>query len=252
MKVKSLCATALIVIGGTVLAATPSFATSTELTSKGSVEVKEGQAGGDSQGTIDPENPANKLPEPDEGSPAENTNPDTGSLVIEKTTDLSFGQIATTAGTVNKYAAPMSFGETGKRGAYVQWADIRSGGTYGYTITAELTKQFTSGTNVLTGSTITFTNPLQEAEGGNENIAPSTVNGNVVLSKESGAVTVINANKTNKEGKGRYIVEFGQSNVSPSTVDKSVQLTVPATTASNMATGSYEATVTWKIAAVPA
>ena len=257
MKARSLCAASLVaILGVTVLgSASPALAAPTELESKGKVTVVEGTAGGDGSETVDPEKPGEVLPTPDPESPEENTNPDKGSLVIEKTTDLDFGSIETSADAVSNFAKPMTFeGGTKTRGAYVQWADVRAGGVFGYTVTAQLTSQFTSGSNVLTGSTIDFSNGLAVAKGDNTNAIPSNVlTGFQLTDAANDAKTVVTADQTKQEGKGRYIMEFGQSSTSengtPGTDANSVKLTVPASTASNMAVGDYTATVTWKITA---
>lgn len=264
MKARSICATTLVaILGVTVLGtASPAFAapTATELNSTGTVSVKEGSAGGENTPTVDPEDPKKPLPTPDPGSPGENTNGETGPLVIEKTTNLDFGEITTSANDVTSFAKPMSF-ESGskKRGAYVQWADVRAGGTYGYEVTAQLTSQFQdeSGKNVLSGSTIDFSNGMVVAQGDNTNLIPSAAKTAFQLSEnENDAVTVVAASKDKKEGKGRFIMEFGQSADSTTgekgTDANSVKLTVPAKIASNMAVTDYKAVVTWKIAAVPA
>ncbi|MGM0220115.1 WxL domain-containing protein [Enterococcus sp. AZ126] len=261
MKARSLCATTLVAILGVTVVGTasPVSAAPTELDSTGNVTVEEGTAGGGEQGTIDPEHPDQTLPTPDPDSPGENTNPDTGSLVIEKTTNLDFGTIKTSANAVTSFAKPMSF-ETGAkvRGAYVQWADVRAGGTYGYTVTAQLSSQFkdSTGTNVLTGSTIDFSNGMIAAQSDNTNPIPSSAQTAFQLTEAANdAKTIVTASKDQKEGKGRFIMEFGQSEDSPTgtkgTDANSVKLTVPAATASNMAVTDYTATVTWKITAAP-
>jgi hypothetical protein len=262
MKTRSLCATAIATILGVTVLGTGSsaFAAPTELNSAGNVTVQEGTAGGDDQGTVDPENPNEVLPTPDPDSPKENTNPDTGSLVIEKTTDLDFGTIKTSANTVTSFAKPVTFGAgTKTRGAYVQWADVRAGGTYGYTVTAQLSKQFTdsTGANVLKGATIDFSNGLVAAQGDNENAVPSSAQTAFQLTEaKDDAKTIVTASQDKKEGKGRYVMEFGQSKDStagvPDTDANSVKLTIPSATASNMAATNYTATVTWKITAAPA
>lgn len=254
MKIQNLCASTLVaMIGITVLGgATPTFAAPNELTSPGKVSITEGTAGGNPNQTIDPEDPTQILPTPDEGTPQENVNGDKGSLIIEKTTELDFGEIQTAANNVKSAAKSMSFsseGNTKKRGAYVQWADVRSGGTYGYTITAQLSSQFKSGANTLKGSTIDFTNGVVTTSNEDKTIIPSSTSAFQLTEVENDAKTVVTASKDAKQGKGRFIMEFGQSNGQQDTTANSVFLTVPANTASNMAMGDYTATVTWKIAA---
>lgn len=258
MKLKTLSSAALIAVLTMGGFAPSALAVETELNSPGSVKVIEG-GGEEIPGTVDPEDPDTFLPDPDPDGPDEITNPDLGALMIERTTELAFGEISTSANTVETFAKPMEFdGGSETRGAYVQWRDIRAGGTFGYTITAQLTKQFTGTTasNKLNGATVDFTNGIVEAQGGNTNVAPSGLTTAFQLTEATDdAKTVVNALKTNEEGKGRYIMEFGQSSTSPTgtpgTADKAVKLTVPGATASNMAVDDYTAEVTWKIIAAP-
>ncbi|MGX6969583.1 WxL domain-containing protein [Vagococcus bubulae] len=268
MKTRKIYSTALLAILGVSTLGAPLLASAeaTKLTSKGSVTVEEGTAGGKDTPTIDAEDPTKPLPEPDKDSPKENKNEDTGSLVIERTTDLNFGEIKTSANDVEAFAAPMKFESGAKtRGAYVQWADVRAGGTYGYTVTAQLSKQFTSGENVLKGSTLDFSNGMIAAQSqDNDKTAaqktlPSDSKTAFTLTDKEGeagdAVTVVTADQKKKEGKGRFMMEFGQSKdynaqgEDKATDDKSVKLTVPAATATDMVKGDYEAEVTWKIVA---
>lgn len=255
MKLRTL-SSAAIVAALTIGALSPvaTYAAPEELDSTGTVTVEEG---GDEEipGTLDPEKEGEKLPEPDTDGPDENINENLGALMIEKTTDLEFGTIKTSANDVTAYAAPMSFnGGADTRGAYVQWRDIRAGGTFGYTVTAELTQQFTgASSNTLAGSTIDFSNGIIAAQGDNTNVVPSNVATAFQLSEDGGAKPVVTADKDAEEGKGRYIIAYGQSDDSevgtPGTAAESVKLTVPATTASNMAIDTYTAKVTWKVVA---
>lgn len=276
MKIKSLSSATLVaalVIG--VVSPVGVLAAPTELSSTGTVTVTEGTAGGVDVPTIDPENPDNNLPaplpevtNPDTGekipSPGETTNPDTGSLVIEKTTDLLFGTISTSANEVKKYAMPVSFpdpvdaAKITTRGSYIQWADVRDASKFGYTVTAELAQQFTGKTvtNKLTAATIDFSNGLLATASTNTNVKPGSTATAFQLTESGGAVTAVTADQAKSEGKGRYTMEFGQSAESAvgtkGTDDKSVQLTVPASTATNMALDTYTAKITWKIVAAPA
>ncbi|WP_271496239.1 WxL domain-containing protein, partial [Enterococcus sp. 5H] len=128
-----------------------------------------------------------------------------------------------------------------------QWRDIRAGGTFGYTVTAEMTQQFTgASSNTLSGSTIDFSNGFISPQGDNTNTVP-TDPGAFQLTEGGGATTVVTANQAAQEGKGRYIMAFGNS--TESTEANSVKLTVPAATASNMAVDTYTAKVTWKVVA---
>ncbi|MGL4390895.1 MAG: WxL domain-containing protein, partial [Carnobacterium maltaromaticum] len=64
---------------------------------------------------------------------------------------------------------------------------------------------------------------------------------------------VATAGNTDRDGKGMWTVEYGSStNVSPEdTTGKSVQLLIPASTASSMAGGDYQADIEWSITAAP-
>ncbi|MBP2099891.1 WxL domain-containing protein [Enterococcus rivorum] len=253
----SLALAAFLALGApaTVLAAP------TALDSTGTVKVEEGVAGGGDTPTVDPENPEKPLPDPDPESPGENENTDKGSLIVEKTTNLEFGTVKTSADAVTAFAKPLVFTDPDnaetkiRRGNYVQWADVRAGGKYGYTITAQLTQQFTgTGNNKLTASTIDFSNGSIVSQGDNKNVIPSNIaTGFQLTEAENDAKTVVTADKVKKEGKGRYIMSFGKSNadLAKDTTDKSIKLTIPAVTASNMAVDTYTAKVTWKIVAAP-
>ncbi|MFD1901110.1 WxL domain-containing protein [Enterococcus termitis] len=231
------------------LAPTVALADTTELDSTGTVKVEEG-GDEESPGIIDPENPDEILP-PVNPEPGEVVNPDLGALMIERTSNLDFGTIKTSANEVTAFAAPASFGEGEEattRGAYVQWRDIRAGGIFGYTVTAELSQQFTgTGTNKLTGATIDFSNGFVAAQGDNTNSIPSNTATAFQLTESSGAFDVITADQ--EEGKGRFLMAFGKNE--DGTDGNSVKLTIPAATASNMAEDDYVAKVTWKVVAAP-
>ncbi|MGX7263144.1 WxL domain-containing protein [Enterococcus crotali] len=264
MKLRSLCTAALV--AGVLVASTggaaQAFAAPGELDSTGTVTVDEGGTNGKDK-TPDPEKPDEKLPE----HPEIPTNPDAGALIIDQVSNLSFGNISTDSKEIKKYAAAIDLSKatpagTGTRGAIVGWTDVRGGATVGYTVTAELTQQFTgSATNATTlaNSTITYSNGMAVPDGANKNTVPSNVLNGFELAYQGGAKTVVTADKANKEGKGTYVLEFGQSADykpgtgapagAPGTDAKSVELTVPATTASNMVLDTYTAKVTWKIVA---
>ncbi|MBP1040043.1 WxL domain-containing protein [Vagococcus sp. BWB3-3] len=266
MKLRSLCALTLVTVLGTSLvgSVTASAAADT-LGSAGKVKVEEGTIK-PTDPTIDPEDKDKVLPD----QPLINVNPDAGSLVVSRTTDLDFGSIASSVSDVVQPAIPVPLkdgeGKDVTRGALVQFGDIRSGGLYGYTVTAELTQQFTYGTNVLTGSEISYSNGILVTPSANTNTVPGTFQTGFKLAKDSatgnGAQDIVTADKTLKEGKGQYTIEFGQSDQydpaqgtggTKDTAKDAIKLTVPASTASSMAetsgTDTYNAEITWKIVA---
>ncbi|WP_207695249.1 hypothetical protein DOK67_0001205 [Enterococcus sp. DIV0212c] len=267
MKVRSLCTMTLVaLLGASLVGGTQAFAVATELPSEGKVVVEEGGDPGRGK-TPDPEKPDQKLPDHPEITP----NDTAGALMIDQVSNLDFGTIKTSSKDVEAYAAPIDLSKatpagTGTRGAILGWSDIR-GGAYGYTITAELTKQFTAAKDsnrILSNSTIDYMNGMAVADSANKNKVPSNVATGFQLAFEGGAKDVVVANKVAEEGKGTYVMEFGQSkdyipgegapkgNLGPEdkgTDSTSVKLSVPASTASNMTLDTYTATVTWKIVA---
>lgn len=249
-------------IGGTIVSA----ADAKSLDSNGTVEVGEAEdtGGPDTDG---------KLPDPETDEKVTPTNPDEvelndekGPIKIESVTNLNFGKISPIAKEIKTNAAGIET-DKGLRGAMVTFADVRAD-VYGYTIQAQLTQPFTSGTNVLNGATIGYKNAIAKPEKDNSNTAGSFKDGAafVLDSGEDGktpnAIEVFTADAANKEGKGRYTLEYGQSadyKALPTTIgagvadtaDKSVELTVPMKTASNMAKGTYVAKVTWSVLTTP-
>lgn len=261
MKLRSLCATTLVaVVGLSLVGGVSAHAdTATEMTSTGRVIVGEGVINPPGTGgtSVDPEDPTKVLPEVP-GVIEEN--PNTGAMMVTHVTNLDFGTIQTSTQEVSAYAAPISFtadGSTQKRGAVVQFGDIRTT-AHGYTVTANLTQQFKGATSngTLNGATITFTNPITETEAGSTGTAP-TIASTVTVGETSGAQTVATATKDGTNGKGLWVVEYGQSsayagtnaNATPGTDANSVQLKVPSYTAQSMKEDTYTAKVTWTITA---
>lgn len=253
-------------VGGSIVTAAEVSGDAKSLKSTGKVEVKgDGDTGGpDTDGKIpDPETDGGIIPSnPDEVD----YNKEKGPIKVESVTHLDFGEIETTAKTIEKYSAAIET-SGGKRGAMVTFADVRSD-VYGYKLQAQLTQPFTSGSNVLNGATISYKNAIVKPETDNTN-TPGKFKDGAAFELGSGedgktpnAVEVFVAEEAGKEGKGRYSLEYGQSDdfkALPTTIgqglagsaEESVKLTVPMKTASNMAKGVYEAKVTWSIVTAP-
>lgn len=269
MKTRTFSTLALVsLVAATVVGGQVAQASSTELESTGKVTVIDGTAGGPDQPVVDPEKPGETI---DPGEDID-VNPTTGALALEAVSKLDFGTIQTSANTIMKTAAALSdltqtidgttTAVTGTRGALVQFADVRAGGasgTYGYTVQAKMTQQFmNTASEKLTGATITYANPQLVAEDGNTNTAPSGLASTFEIgitgqdaggNDESAAQTVVTADKTAKEGKGRWVVEFG--NTTAGNAADSVTLTVPSATAASMAATDYTAKIQWSIVAAP-
>ncbi len=270
MKFQKILTTAAVASLGMVLLAPNALAASGvvggDLSSKGTVTVEEGEAGG-GKDKKDPEDPDKEV-ETDPGEVTENEN--TGSLIIQAVSNLRFGTINTGVTAQTPFATPTMVkpvdesgiaGAAVERGNYIQWADIRGGETnFGYTLSAELTQQFKNQADAeLKASTISFNNGMMNSSADYDswgNLAQTTF----VLSEEGGSQNVVTADKATKKGKGEYFVEFGQSSNwdtsshpgavgTAGTAGSSVQLTVPKATASTMAVDDYEGIITWTLAA---
>jgi len=253
MKTSTLCATVLgtLILGGTVVSAAPND----PMTTTGHVTVKEGKIDPD-DGIIDPEKPDEKLPDIPDVIP--NPNKETGPLEISHAPRLQFGEIKTATKAVTTFAAPNKFTTKvdGKdveqtRGPLIQFGDLRTD-TNGYTVQAKMTQQFTQDKNELTGSTITFTNPYNATPKGSVGVAPKFEE-KVELSYDKSALIATADKGTDKSGKGMWALEYGSSkNVKDEdTTGNSVQLLVPANTASSMAGGDYVANIEWSITKAP-
>lgn len=255
MKLRTLCAAALVAtfVGGAAVSAAPLDPMDT--TAKVTVENGKIDPG---DGVTDPEIPDTKLPVVPEIKP--NPNPEMGALEISHAPNLDFGKIKTATKEVKSFAAATEFTDSAsvkqRRGSIIQFGDLRTDAN-GYTVTAALTTQFTQGSNKLGGATITFANPYSATAAGATGAKPSNIAGFTLGEADStygGAQHVVSAKDVVNEGKGMWTVEYGSSElVSPGndTTGKSVELAVPANTASSMAGGNYEAIITWTMSATP-
>lgn len=251
MKAKTLCAAVLstLILGGTVASAAPGD----PQTTNGHVKVENGVVDPDG-GVTDPEKPDEKLPELPDVKP--NPNPDMGPLEISHAPELQFGTVKTATKEVSAFAAANKFknaaDEEQTRGPILQFGDLRTDAN-GYTVQAKMTKQFTqaTGTGELTGSTITFTNPYSATAAGATGTTPG-FEATVELAFNESAL-IATAGNADKAGKGMWTVEYGSStNVNAEdTTGKSVQLLIPANTASSMAGGDYVSDIEWSITAAP-
>ncbi|MBW9325017.1 WxL domain-containing protein [Enterococcus casseliflavus] len=260
MNVRKLSSAAIVaaLAVGTLATTTNAFAAEevkSSLDSTGTVRVLEDDGSEGPGDPFDPENPGIVLPPVDPGTDPEiETNPESGPLMIEKVSNLAFGEIMTSANRVETYAAPVTLADGTTRGNFIQWRDTRAGGVFGYELQAELTSQFTGSNpdNTLRGATIGFSNGFvaaDERDGENEHTAPSTVASSFTLAADGNAQEVVLADGEYEEGKGRYIMAFGHSR--DENTDSSVKLSIPANTAANMAEDDYQATVTWRLVSAP-
>ena len=254
MKRKILCSTLLATVAFSGTAVSVGAASGDPMKTNGKVEVTDGVIDpGD--GVTDPEKPEDKLPNLPEIKP--NPNPDMGPLEISHAPELDFGKVKTATKDVRAYAKANTFtdstGAEQTRGPILQFGDLRTAQD-GYEVSAKMTKQFTqtTGTGELTGSTITLTNPYADTAANSTGTKP-TFESTVTLEYNQ-SVKLASADKTKaKEGKGMWAVEYGSSKnvATDDTTANSVELLIPANTASSMAGGNYLADIEWSIKAAP-
>lgn len=265
MKVRSLSAAALVaVIGVGVLfpAAASASTTGAPYVGTGDVTIR--------GGGINPDPGENELPDPEipgivNPDPVIPINPDPGNLAVVRVAPLHFGNVDTGTGAVRQPAAAVSGTKTAPdgtvtpatRGHMVQFEDAR-GTRAGYTMKAQLTKQFTSTTTPteeLTAASLSYTNGIITTYGGG--VTPTLFASAFDLTFGGDAVTVVGA--AAGQGSGKFVIEYGQStdyNTSNdpayvATDDNAVFLNIPESTTGNMLAGSYEAEITWTMEAAP-
>ncbi|MGX7024918.1 WxL domain-containing protein [Vagococcus hydrophili] len=268
MKSTKLVTTAAVATLGLTLLAPSVLAAGVEeakeLNGKGTIEYVE------DNGPVDPIDPEIVTPIVD---PPGEKNDKAGSLRVDFISQLNFkgdgadgkAKITTNQGKYNAAEATYKKDINGvstdvKRGNWVQVTDKRTlndeGIAAGWTLSAKLSKQFTTGKSTLNGATIAYNNPyvsMKTATGMVESDQVKTVAGNVLKLDESKVM----ANAEKGKGFGTYTVEYGRpaadaENANGFTEDtktshKSVELTVPANTPLQ-AGKKYEAEITWTMA----
>ncbi len=186
-----------------------------------------------------------------------------GDLTIDFVGNLHFGeqQITTNKGEyfANEARTKNGKGEDIVRGNWVQVTDKRgvsetTGLPLGWEVRAELTQQFTSGSSILKGATLTYSNPVVTSA---DNVS-GTIDGinaetGVVLEyKDGGGASEKMFSADKDKGFGKYFVQYGREagfgNVTEDdkTSDESIKLTVPANTP--LSESTYNAKITWTIA----
>ncbi|MHC5372219.1 WxL domain-containing protein [Enterococcus sp. LJL120] len=294
MKVRTLSAAALLAVLGVATVAPVAASASGgshSILNSGTVTVGAGTIDPGTDPIIDPEDPDKSIDpnNPDIETPTD----DPGSIGMEYVSKLKFGTISV-SGAAQKVPAAAFTGYTTEwvvnpdydpadpttgdeyiwqttttevtRGNLVTWGDL-TGENLGYNITAKLTTQFTQGTGatnpgaVLTGSSLTYTNPLIATRPDADD--PTNTTGGLVPTSTftlyndgsqvtadptlADAQTVVTA--AEGQGGGKFTLEFGQSDTysgsTSGTAGSSVNLNIPAATSANMAIGDYVAEITW-------
>ncbi|MHC5247531.1 WxL domain-containing protein [Enterococcus sp. LJL90] len=268
MKFKRLSAAALIAaIGAMTVAplATGATAQTHDVTSEGTVDVK--------QGTIDPTTDA--IPDPE--VPANAIFPDATELVLSTVaTDQTIGMVGATqlrfpeintgnkaqsvnapafTGTLMNREDNTDAGTPVTRGNFITWSDIRASGNAGYTISAQMTSPFTSSSTtnskVMSAAEIRYTNPIVGTLDNNAatpapNVSAATFN--LSYDAQGTATPIVVAEEATTgdlTGRGSWTLAWGSTNGSADTSGNSVSLYVP--TGAGLVEDTYTAEITWTL-----
>lgn len=185
-------------------------------------------------------------------------NPNKGPLMILGVSPLEFGEhdVTTYSADPTFYAEAFTTTET-ESGAeismpnFVKFADIRATGDNSYTLSAQMTKQFTNDaeSSTLDGATLTY---------GNINVLTTDTYADRLANVQAGLTNttqVLNETDTVEflnvtgGGFGKYDLAFGEyTDADNETASESVMLTVPKD--ANIRLGDYNAEITWTLSDV--
>ncbi|MCB5952517.1 WxL domain-containing protein [Enterococcus sp. BWT-B8] len=132
---------------------------------------------------------------------------------------------------------------------FVSFQDFREAADHQYTLQAEVSEQFKTGTGVLlTGATIQYNNMWLSNNGGAAELDPAGVTTSAVtLAGDTGEKQTFIDNPAGGAGKGYGQFELNFGTASDATGAESVVLEIPVTTAKK---GDYTAVITWTLASV--
>ncbi|MBO0471766.1 WxL domain-containing protein [Enterococcus sp. DIV0242_7C1] len=214
MKTRTLCSAALLtILGASLVAPTAAHAAPDAFTSEGHIEYVEDNS---TTPPTDPEDPGKPVDPTDPVKP----NPGGGSLTVDALTNLEFMQQKAVTTDQNYFAKQVPVAENGVdkgvRGNFVQVTDKRIDARTPWTLSAKMTKQFTSttdATKTLAGSTLTFSNPFINGEGTDKNLFPTlgSAASTFTLSKDLDNSVNVMGTKTADEGFGTFTVAFGNT-----------------------------------------
>ncbi|WP_086350801.1 WxL domain-containing protein [Candidatus Enterococcus clewellii] len=242
-----LCGAALLAVIGFAVAAPSATQADTSVKGDGIVEFEKGTT----KPVTPPDTDGPVLPYP----PA---NPDPSDLKIVAVTPLDFEKHAILADGSSQDYDVKAFNDAnfGDMENFVEFIDNRVDGTDNtYKIEAEMTQQFTQGSSVLTGSTLTYKNVRVATNGtdGENALAPLGVEATPDALELNQKVLFLNhTDATSGRGFGQYKLAFGKRDIAADaegSAQKSVTLTVPGTVAKKV--GVYKAEITWSITAAP-
>ncbi|MGX7201315.1 hypothetical protein BCR22_02245 [Enterococcus plantarum] len=196
---------------------------------------------------------------------------DANGFGVSYVTDINFGKHDIVAGAeAGPYWATKWIGNEGKEDQvegshFVNFEDVRSVADHSYTLSATLSKQFTTtiGTSTkkkLNGATLSYKNVAvrEQAKEAVTGFEAGAVKDTVTLSEGNIATFIDNANGTGEEtfdkGYGRYTLYFGKYEVAApdaTSAEQSIQLTVPKEENTVINNGKYTAEISWVLATTP-
>ncbi|MCA5011430.1 MULTISPECIES: WxL domain-containing protein [unclassified Enterococcus] len=214
MKTRTLCSAALLtILGANLVAPTAAHAAPEALTSEGHIEYVEDNS---TNPPTDHEDPGKEI---DPNEPVV-VNPDGGSLTVDALTNLEFMQQKAVTTDQNYFAKQVPISKNGVddgvRGNFVQVTDKRIDARTPWTLSAKMTKQFTSTTDTtktLGGATLTFTNPTINGAGEDKSLFPTLGSqaSSFTLSYDlANSVNVMGTNSAD-EGFGTFTLGFGNT-----------------------------------------
>ncbi|MBP1046185.1 WxL domain-containing protein [Enterococcus sp. BWM-S5] len=267
MKLKTLCSAALVatILFGSAASAFAENGDEKVLTSEGTITYVEDNT---PNPPVDPENPEEPVDPTDPVVP----NDDGGPLAVDAVTKLDFKTQKAVTTDQTYFAEQIEVFKTGvsdgTRGNYVQVTDKRLASPTeertGWTLSAKMTQQFTSGSVVLDGSTLTYTNPYIDGAGADaQKPVLGSAASNFELNESGNSVNVMGT-ADGTTGFGTWTIEFGSSagvNGADDTTGKanaadenliedgSISLFVPGNTVKTAT--AFTGKVLWTVAATP-
>ncbi|MGL6197565.1 MAG: WxL domain-containing protein [Lachnospiraceae bacterium] len=216
--------------------------------------------GGEATGPVDPEKPDESVVLDEVNDVRERITDNRGELRLDVVPVFDFGTQNNTVGEkIYSAVLPKDLTTSEKDPNipyYVQVTDLRGTGA-GWTLSAKMTSQFTdTASHSLDGATIDFTNTAAASKTGT--VAPTTVTTASQLyyttaNNAGGGNLVVIAQAATNEGMGVSAIRFGDTarhnDAQTVTADKSVKLTIPATT--QVYSSKYNATIQWTLTVGP-
>jgi hypothetical protein len=191
--------------------------------------------GTDAPEVVDPEDPGETYPDPDDredGDPTDEPTGNTGPLTLDFVSSVTFGE--------NEVSADAQKYQSETLRPFIQVTDRRGTGE-GWSVSAVASNFSDDEKETLQGAVLTFANGTVISPG--ETTAP-TPNDEVVLNAGGDAASVVTAQED--EGMGKWINRWFPSE--GETLNNNVTLDIPAGVATQ---GAHTATINWTLADAP-